>query len=75
LFDRARLRVGPSYQWRTSRSRAQGELQHLLLPILNGELMPHLVQHGSFDIDSARRYGAQIIDTIDFMHERGVIHR
>jgi serine/threonine protein kinase len=42
---------------------------------LNGELIPHLVQHGSFDIDSARRYGAQIIDTIDFMHERGVIHR
>ena len=32
-------------------------------------------QHGSLDIDSARRYGAQIIDTIDFMHERGVIHR
>lgn len=33
------------------------------------------VQYGSFDIDSARYYAAQLIDTIEFMHEREVIHR
>lgn len=32
-------------------------------------------QHGSFDLESARYYAAQIIDTIEFMHEREVIHR
>jgi len=32
-------------------------------------------QHGSLDIDSARFYAAQLLDTIEFMHDRGVIHR
>lgn len=42
---------------------------------INGELLTAIKKHGSFDVDSARRYGAQLIDTVEFMHERGVIHR
>lgn len=34
-----------------------------------------IVQYGSLDMFSARYYAAQLIDTIEFMHERGVIHR
>lgn len=41
----------------------------------NGELLNLIRQHGSFDIESVRYYAAQIIDTIEFMHEREVIHR
>lgn len=33
------------------------------------------VQYGSLNTDSARYYAAQLVDTIEFMHERGVIHR
>lgn len=33
------------------------------------------VQYGSLDVTSARFYAAQLIDTIEFMHGRGVIHR
>jgi 3-phosphoinositide dependent protein kinase-1 len=32
-------------------------------------------QHGSFDLESARYYAAQLIDTIEYMHDREVIHR
>jgi 3-phosphoinositide dependent protein kinase-1 len=32
-------------------------------------------KYGSLDMFSARYYAAQLIDTIEFMHERGVIHR
>ncbi|GHJ84958.1 hypothetical protein NliqN6_1360 [Naganishia liquefaciens] len=42
---------------------------------INGELLSVIKKHGSFDVDSARRYGAQLIDTVEFIHERGVIHR
>lgn len=42
---------------------------------INGELLSVIKKHGSLDVDSARRYGAQLIDTVEFMHERGVIHR
>lgn len=42
---------------------------------INGELLALIKKHGSFDVDSAKRYAAQLIDTVDFMHERGVIHR
>ncbi|KAJ9117630.1 hypothetical protein QFC22_004480 [Naganishia vaughanmartiniae] len=41
----------------------------------NGELLSFIKKYGSFDVDSAKRYAAQLIDTIEFMHERGVIHR
>lgn len=42
---------------------------------INGELLGLIKKHGSFDVDSAKRYAAQLIDTVEFMHERGVIHR
>ncbi|KAJ9104942.1 hypothetical protein QFC19_003737 [Naganishia cerealis] len=42
---------------------------------INGELLSVIKKYGSFDVDSAKRYAAQLIDTIEFMHERGVIHR
>ena len=41
----------------------------------NGELLGFIRKHGSLDIHSARYYAAQLIDTIEFMHDRGVIHR
>ena len=41
----------------------------------NGEILAYIRRFGSFDVDSARYYSALLIDTIDFMHERGVIHR
>ncbi|KAI9674154.1 MAG: 3-phosphoinositide dependent protein kinase-1 [Caeruleum heppii] len=41
----------------------------------NGELLGVLKRMGTFDEDCTRYYGAQILDTIDYMHSRGVIHR
>lgn len=40
-----------------------------------GELLGVLKRMGTFDVECARYYGAQILDTIDYMHRRGVIHR
>lgn len=40
-----------------------------------GELLGVLKKTGTFDMDCARFYGAQILDAIDYMHSRGVIHR
>ncbi|PLB38502.1 PDPK1 family serine/threonine-protein kinase [Aspergillus candidus] len=40
-----------------------------------GELLGVLKRMSSFDEDCTRFYGAQILDTIDYMHKRGVIHR
>ncbi|KAL9602703.1 MAG: hypothetical protein Q9219_001693 [cf. Caloplaca sp. 3 TL-2023] len=41
----------------------------------NGELLGSLKRLTTFDEDCTRFYGAEILDTIDFMHARGVIHR
>lgn len=41
----------------------------------NGELLGHLKKHGSFDEDCTRFYSAQMLDAIEYMHERGIIHR
>ncbi|WVQ85480.1 hypothetical protein IAT38_007645 [Cryptococcus sp. DSM 104549] len=41
----------------------------------NGELLSFIRKFGSLDIISARYYAAQLIDTIEFMHDRGVVHR
>lgn len=41
----------------------------------NGELLGFIRKHGSLDLASARYYAAQLVDTLEFMHERGVIHR
>ncbi|KAB8230524.1 PDPK1 family serine/threonine-protein kinase [Aspergillus alliaceus] len=40
-----------------------------------GELLGVLKRMTSFDEECTRFYGAQILDTIDYMHKRGVIHR
>ncbi|OOF90049.1 hypothetical protein ASPCADRAFT_212249 [Aspergillus carbonarius ITEM 5010] len=40
-----------------------------------GELLGVLKRMTTFDEECTRFYGAQILDTIDYMHRRGVIHR
>lgn len=40
-----------------------------------GELLGVLKRMVTFDEECTRFYGAQILDTIDYMHKRGVIHR
>jgi 3-phosphoinositide dependent protein kinase-1 len=40
-----------------------------------GELLGVLKRIGSFDEECTRFYGAQILDAIEHMHNRGVIHR
>lgn len=40
-----------------------------------GELLGFLKKMGTFDVECTRFYGAQILDAIDYMHNKGVIHR
>lgn len=40
-----------------------------------GELLGVLKRLGTFDEECTRFYGAQILDTISYMHAKGVIHR
>lgn len=44
----------------------------LLLTSISFALPP---QFGSFDLRSARYYIAQILSAVEYMHEKGVIHR
>ncbi|KAM5475702.1 serine/threonine protein kinase [Microsporum audouinii] len=41
----------------------------------SGELLGVLKRMGTFDEECTKFYGAQILDTIGYMHRRGVIHR
>ena len=41
----------------------------------SGELLGVLKKTTTFDEECTRFYGAEILDTIDYMHARGVIHR
>lgn len=40
-----------------------------------GELLGVLKRMTTFDEECTQFYGAQILDTIDYMHKRGIIHR
>ena len=53
----------------------QSSLYYVLDLCTGGELLGVLKQYTTFDEECTRFYGAQILDTIDFMHSRGVIHR
>jgi 3-phosphoinositide dependent protein kinase-1 len=41
----------------------------------NGELATVIRKYGSLDLTSTRYYAAQLIDTLEFIHEREIIHR
>jgi 3-phosphoinositide dependent protein kinase-1 len=50
-------------------------LYYVLDVASGGELLGVLKKIGSFDEECTRFYGAQILDAIEHMHNRGVIHR
>lgn len=53
----------------------EASLYYVLDLCNNGELLGFLRKTGTFDVECVRFYGAQMLDTIDYMHSRGVIHR
>ena len=53
----------------------EASLYYVLDLCSGGELLGVLKRTGTFDAECARFYGAQILDSIEYMHSRGVIHR
>ncbi|KAH8037035.1 hypothetical protein HPB51_008459 [Rhipicephalus microplus] len=41
----------------------------------NGELLPHIVKYGSFDVDVTRFYTAEIVSALEHLHSLGIVHR
>lgn len=53
----------------------EGSLYFVLDLASSGELLGVLKRMTTFDLECVRFYGAEILDTVDYMHARGVIHR
>ena len=64
-------------------SRNNCEISLLTRPLLvfvldlarNGELQSRISKMGSLSVGCSRYYAAQIVDALDYMHGKGVIHR
>ena len=41
----------------------------------NGEILEHIKELGSLEVDTARFYMAQVAAAIEYMHSKGVVHR
>ncbi|KAK9900887.1 kinase-like protein [Cystobasidium minutum MCA 4210] len=41
----------------------------------NGEILKYLQEFGSFQVNVARFYAAQVLSALEYMHKKGVIHR
>lgn len=41
----------------------------------NGELLTKIIRLGSLSPDCARYYTAQLVDTLDYIHKKGIVHR
>ncbi|ORY63971.1 kinase-like domain-containing protein [Pseudomassariella vexata] len=53
----------------------ESSLYYVLDLCNGGELLGVLKKTGTFDVECTRFFGAQILDSIEYMHSRGVIHR
>lgn len=53
----------------------ENSLYYVLDLCTGGELLGVLKKTGTFDEECTRFFGAQILDSIEYMHSRGVIHR
>ncbi|KAH9893742.1 protein kinase-like protein [Xylariomycetidae sp. FL2044] len=53
----------------------ENSLYYVLDLCNGGELLGVLKKTGTFDVECTRFFGAQILDSIEYMHSRGVIHR
>jgi len=53
----------------------EGSLYFILDLAVNGDLLGFLKKFGTFSEDVARWYAAELVEAVEYMHGRGVIHR